>query len=234
MKHWIIPLIMSKMLMLFLLLCITCFSTGFIAAAAPDGQQQGSVSGTVRDAASGEALIGVSVVVKGTVSGTLTDINGKFTIPVSAPQATLLFSFIGYTTQEISAIAGTPVNISMALEMTQISEVVVVGYGVQKKESVVGAITQVNSAALVKSGISNVTNAISGKLSGVLTMQQTGEPGNSSQKLSFAGFQAGTVLSLWCLSMVSREISRSRSQRNCHNFSIERCQRHCSFRCQRC
>lgn len=189
-KHWIIPLIMSKMLMLFLLLCITCFSTGFIAAAIPAGQQQGSVSGTVKDAASGEALIGVSVVVKGTVSGTLTDINGKFTIPVSTPQATLLFSFIGYTTQEISATAGTPLNISMALEMTQISEVVVVGYGVQKKESVVGAITQVNSAALVKSGISNVTNAISGKLSGVLTIQQTGEPGNSSSEIIVRGLSS--------------------------------------------
>ena len=73
--------------------------------------QQNTVKGTVKDAATGEALIGVSVVVKGTTTGKLTDINGKFSIPIPTGQATLIFSFIGYTTQELVATAGTDLNI---------------------------------------------------------------------------------------------------------------------------
>ena len=126
--------------------------------------QQNTVKGTVKDAATGEALIGVSVVVKGTTTGQLTDVNGKFSIPITGEQATLIFSFIGYTTQELAATAGTDLNISLATEVTQISEVVVVGYGTQKKESIVGAITQVNNATLMQSGATTVTNAIAGKL----------------------------------------------------------------------
>lgn len=71
----------------------------------------------------------------------------------------------------------------MQLEVTEISEVVVVGYGTQKKESVVGAITQLNNAALVQSGTVSVTNAIAGRLSGVLTIQNTGEPGANSAEI---------------------------------------------------
>jgi TonB-linked SusC/RagA family outer membrane protein len=187
--RWIIPLIMSKMRILLFILSIVSVTAGSVFADEP-GQQQRNVSGVVRDAATGEALTGVSVVVRGTTSGALTDIEGRFSIPVSAQQVTLVFSFIGYTTQELNASAGAQVNISMGLELTQIQEVVVVGYGVQKKESVVGAITQVNNAALVKSGISNVTNAISGKLSGVLTIQQTGEPGNSGSEIIVRGLSS--------------------------------------------
>jgi hypothetical protein len=76
-------------------------------------------------------------VVKGTTTGQLTDINGKFSIPVTSGQTTLIFSFIGYTTQEVAATPGTDLTVAMELAVTQISEVVVVGYGVQKKESVV-------------------------------------------------------------------------------------------------
>ena len=128
--------------------------------------------------------------VKGTTTGQLTDIDGKFSIPVTAGQTTLIFSFIGYTTQEVVATPGTDINVAMELAVTQISEVVVVGYGTQKKESVVGAITQVNNATLVKSGISNITNAIAGKLSGVLTIQQTGEPGANQSEIIVRGLSS--------------------------------------------
>jgi TonB-linked SusC/RagA family outer membrane protein len=181
--QWIIPLIRAKMRFLFLALSFTCFLGGFAAA------QQNAISGTVKDAATGEALIGVTVLVKGTTMGALTDIDGKFTLPVNSP-ATLQLSFVGYTTQEVAAKPGTQITIAMALELTAISEVVVVGYGTQKKESVVGAITQVGNTALVKSGISNVTNAISGKLSGVLTIQQTGEPGAAQAEIIVRGLSS--------------------------------------------
>ena len=152
--------------------------------------QQSAVTGTVIDAVTGEALIGVAVVVKGTTLGTLTDINGQFSLQLPQKEAILVFSFIGYAIQEISTAQGAKFSVAMQLEMTQISEVVVVGYGTQKKESMVGAITQVNNAALIKSGASNITNAISGKLSGVLTVQQTGEPGDNQAEILVRGLSS--------------------------------------------
>jgi len=189
-SHWLKPLIVTKLCILFLICSMTSVSASTIFADDLGTFQQNTVKGTVKDAATGEALMGVSIVVKGTTIGQLTDINGKFTISPPTAQATLLFSFIGYTTQEVSATAGTDLNIDMALEVTQISEVVVVGYGVQKKESVVGAITQVNNAALMKSGTSNITNAISGKLSGVLTIQSSGEPGSGQAEIIIRGLSS--------------------------------------------
>jgi TonB-linked SusC/RagA family outer membrane protein len=129
-------------------------------------------------------------VVKGTTTGMLTDINGKFSIPIPTGQVTLIFSFIGYTTQELVATAGADLNILMATEVTQISEVVVVGYGTQKKESIVGAVTQVNSKTLMQAGETTVTNAITGKLSGVLTIQQDAEPGSDNATLFVRGLSS--------------------------------------------
>ena len=163
-------------------------------AAAPDDPaipQQITLTGKVTDAATGEALIGVTVLVKGTTVGALTDINGNFSIPVSSRQpVTLAISFIGYTAQEVQATPGTPVSVALALEVTQIQEVVVVGYGTQKKESVVGAITQVNSQQLQQAGSTNITNAITGKLSGVLTIQTDAEPGSDNANLYVRGLSS--------------------------------------------
>jgi TonB-linked SusC/RagA family outer membrane protein len=171
---------------------MTAFSVG---AYPPDDEsgtfQQVTVTGKVTDAATGEALIGVTVLVKGTTIGTLTDLNGNFSIPVANRQpVTLLVSFIGYTTQEIQATPGIPVATALVLEVTQIQEVVVVGYGTQKKESVVGAITQVNSKTLMQAGETTITNAITGKLSGVLTIQLDAEPGSDAANIYVRGLSS--------------------------------------------
>ena len=196
---WLKQLIMTKLCILFLLFSITAVSAGTLNTEAIESDyvfrlkgntvdlQQIAVSGTVKDAVTGEALTGVTVIIKGTTLGTLTDINGQFTLLLPQKEAFLSFSFIGYSTQEVKAVQGTNISVAMQLELTQISEVVVVGYGTQKKESMVGAITQVNNASLVKSGASNVTNAIAGKLSGVLTIQQTSEPGNNASEIIIRG-----------------------------------------------
>lgn len=183
-------LIVINLSILFLFCSISHLSAGTITPEELNAFQQNTFSGTVTDGTTGEALTGVSVVVKGTIIGTLTDINGKFSIPGTERQVTLLFSFIGYTTQEVPAAAGTPVSIALALELTQISEVVVVGYGTQKKESVVGAISQVSSAALMKSATPSITNAIAGRLSGVLTIQQTGQPGAHDSEIIIRGLSS--------------------------------------------
>jgi predicted amidohydrolase len=153
-------------------------------------EQQYNVTGTVTDATTGEALPGVTVVIKGTNTGTNTDVNGKFALRIPDRTAVLSFSFIGYTTQEITITQGTDIKVLMVTELKQIEEVVVVGYGTQKKESIVGAITQVNSSTLVQSGIPTITNAIAGKLSGVITIQQTGEPGKNSAEIVVRGLSS--------------------------------------------
>jgi TonB-linked SusC/RagA family outer membrane protein len=194
--------IMVKMCIVFLICTITAVSSDVKASVSGSPSdsypamtefndlQQDFVSGTIKDASTGEPLIGVTVMVKGTTLGTLTDINGQFSLRLPERQATLAVSFIGYATQEIAVNQGSSINVSMQLEVTQIQEVVVVGYGVQKKESVVGAITQVNNATLMKSGTANVTNAIAGKLSGVLTIQQTGEPGANQSEIVVRGLSS--------------------------------------------
>ena len=189
-SHWLKPMIITKLCILFLICSMTSVSAIPVFADDFGALQQNTVKGTVKDATTGEALIGVSVVVKGTTTGQLTDINGKFTIPVADKEITLLFSFIGYTTQELVATPGSDLNIAMATTLTQISEVVVVGYGVQKKESIVGAITQVNNATLMQAGATTVTNAIAGKLSGVLTIQQQGEPGANNANIYIRGLSS--------------------------------------------
>jgi TonB-linked SusC/RagA family outer membrane protein len=190
--QWHKPLIMIKLCILLLLCSITAFSVGSNFPGDEAGNlQQAAITGKVTDAATGEALIGVTVLVKGTTVGALTDINGNFSIPVSNRQpVTILISFIGYSTQEVLATPGTPVAVALALEVTQIQEVVVVGYGTQKKESVVGAITQVNSKSLMQAGATTITNAITGKLSGVLTIQQDAEPGSDNATLYVRGLSS--------------------------------------------
>ncbi len=148
--------------------------------------QQKTVSGTVI----GDDKLpipGASIVVKGSTIGTVTDVNGKFTLNIPVSAQFLIFSFVGLTSKELSVNAGNVFKVTLSESTTGIDEVVVVGYGTQKKESVVGAVVQVGNESLMRSGNSNVTNALAGKMSGVLTMQQAGEPGASSSEIVIRG-----------------------------------------------
>ncbi len=151
--------------------------------------QDKTLSGTVvgEDKA---ALPGVSIVVKGTVVGTVTDINGNFNVKVPSDTKILVFSFIGMKPVEVEIGTQTNINVTLKEETVGLDEVVVVGYGTQKKESVVGAISQIDNKALVRSGVTNVTNAITGKLAGVLTVQQSGQPGSSDSEIYIRGLSS--------------------------------------------
>jgi len=174
-----------------------------------DNDPQVPVTGTVKDAVTGEALAGVTVLVKGSNIGQLSDDNGKFSIRIPDKEAVLQFSFIGYVTQEIKVQQGSVVNVLLEQMTTQISEVVVVGYGIQKKESVVGAITQVDNSSLVKAGTASITNAITGKLSGVLTIQRNGEPGANYAEILIRGVSSWNGSSpLVMVDGVERDFSR--------------------------
>jgi TonB-linked SusC/RagA family outer membrane protein len=151
-----------------------------IQSGSETGTLQGPVKGTITDGATGEPLIGVTVVIKGTTMGQITDARGQFSINLPGQEATLVFSFIGYTTQESVVSAGSTVNIRMQLELQQMEEVVVVGYGIQKKESVVGSITQATGDQILNSlRGADLTNALTGNLPGLITVQNNGIPGGS-------------------------------------------------------
>lgn len=152
-------------------------------------EQQKQITGVVSDN-SGAPIPGATVVVPGTTIGTITDNNGKFTLSVPATAKVFSVSFVGMTTKEVTIGNLTSFKVQLADANVNVEEVVIVGYGVQKKESVVGAITQVDNTALIRSGNSNVTSAIAGKLSGVLTIQQSGEPGANNSEIIIRGLSS--------------------------------------------
>lgn len=139
---------------------------------------QRSVTGRVTDGENNEGLPGVNVIVKGTTTGTVTDFDGNFKLDVPSSEAVLVFSSIGYATQEITVGQNSIINVILAPDVLALSEVVIVGYGEQKKESIVGAITQTSGAVLQRAGgVSNVGAALTGNLPGVVTLSSSGMPG---------------------------------------------------------
>jgi TonB-linked SusC/RagA family outer membrane protein len=147
-----------------------------------------TVRGSVSDE-SGERLIGVTIYVNESV-GTVTDVNGEFVLANVDEQAILTVSSVGFETQNISLVGRTSLSIVMSSSLKELEEVVVVGYGVQKKQSVVGAISQVNNETMIKSGYSNVTSSLTGKMSGVTVMQQSGEPGANAANIMIRGLSS--------------------------------------------
>lgn len=138
------------------------------------------VSGTVQDSETGEALPGVNVIEKGTTNGTTTDVDGKFILKIRDATSVLIFSFIGYQSQEFSVGAQAQFSISLKPDVNVLEEVVVVGYGTQKKESVVGSIAQVTNERLKQSGrVTDLKQSLTGNLPGVTTIVSSGEPGGT-------------------------------------------------------
>ena len=164
---------------LFLLLGMVLLSLGASA------QEKVTVTGNVVDV-TGEPIIGASVLEAGTTNGTITDFDGNFKIQVK-PNATLRFSYVGFETQSVRVSGKKTINITLAEDHQMMEEVVVVGYGHQKKESVVGAISQVNTKELLKSPAGNVSQALAGKVPGLVTAQTSGAPGADDMKLYIRG-----------------------------------------------
>lgn len=152
-------------------------------------QQQKEVTGKVIDSG-GLSLPGVTVMVKGTSIGTVTNVDGEFSLRIPVDAEILQLSFVGMKSQEI--IIGERKTFSIVMEEATIGleEVVAVGYGVQRKESVIGAISQIGTESLTMSGTDNISNAIAGKLSGVLTIQDTGEPGDNHSEIIIRGLSS--------------------------------------------
>ena len=139
-------------------------------------QKHVSVSGRITDELN-EPMIGVSVLEKGTTNGVITDLDGNYTLSASEG-STIVFSYIGYVTQEKKAVAGT-MNIILKEDSKTLDEVVVVGYGVQKKSSVTGAISSVKAEDFENRTITNAEQALQGKTAGVQIISASAAPGSN-------------------------------------------------------
>ncbi|HUH74798.1 MAG TPA: TonB-dependent receptor [Chitinophagales bacterium] len=161
---------MKKNLLLWLLGVLFC-TTQVLA-------QSRTISGVVTDADDGEPLIGVSLLVKGTTIGTVTGIDGDYSLNVDAAQKTLVVSYVGYATQEV-AIVGSSINIKLKSGV-ELDEVVVVGYSSVKKSDVTGSISEVKGEKLSNIPIAGIDNLLQGKAAGVQITSINGRPGGNA------------------------------------------------------
>lgn len=148
--------------------------------------QQKSVSGTVTDE-NGQPLPGVTVAVKGNTMGTITDANGNYSLTNIPEDATLVFSFVGMLTQEVIVGSQTNINISLAVDAIGIEEVVVIGYGSERRVNVIGSIAQVTSEEIENRPVTTISNALAGQMTGVTVIQRSGKPGFSDGEISIRG-----------------------------------------------
>ena len=149
-------------------------------------QQTKTISGTVTEK-SGEPLIGVSISIKGTITGTISDINGNFTIQQVPVNAVLVASFIGFATQEINIGASNVYNFTMEEDDKLLDEIVVVGYGVQSKATLSGSVAVISADEITTTKSDNLVTNLQGKMPGLLIRQQSGEPGVFDNMMSIRG-----------------------------------------------
>ena len=166
---------------------------------------QAQVSGTVVDA-DGVPLPGVSVKVKGSNLGTVTDEKGEYAMLLPADHAILVFSFVGYESQELSTNGTATLNVTLQSAAQALEDVVVVGYGTQKKINVTGAVASVNMADM-RTPVPNLSNALAGKVAGIISVQASGEPGydNGTFTIRGIGTFSGSVSPLVIVDGVQRD-----------------------------
>lgn len=166
------------------------------------------ISGTVYDS-SGATLPGVNVMIDGSSVGTSTDIDGKFSIKVPDDRAVLSFSFLGYAPQKIPIGENDVLKVILQDNIQSLSEVIVIGYGVQKKETVTGAISSIASKEIVKSPVGALSNALVGRVSGLSAIQKSGEPGfeESTIRIRGVGTYAGEQNPLVVIDGIVRDLS---------------------------
>ena len=151
---------------------------------------QNVIKGTVNDV-NGEPMVGVSVVVKGTTTGKITDLNGQYTIKVQ-PKDILTFFCVGMATQEIKVDNQQVINVTLKDDVAALDEVVVVGYGTQKRGSITGAISTVSNKEIMKAPTMSISNIIGSRIAGVAAVQSSGQPGSDNASLTMRG-QSGII-----------------------------------------
>jgi len=170
-KRWFFHCASMKKLMIMLIL---------INLLAPIFAQEQQISGIITDSNTNEPLPGVSIMVEGTRNGTTTDINGKYTVKVDR-NSILIFSFLGYLQERVTIANQTTVDVKLVSDVKRLDEVVVIGYGVQRKESVTGSVASVKGDLIKEVPSANITTALQGRIAGVDMSQTSTKPGESMQ-----------------------------------------------------
>ncbi|MEK6481395.1 TonB-dependent receptor [Catalinimonas sp. 4WD22] len=149
--------------------------------------QETTVTGQVTSLEDSEGIPGVNVVIKGTSQGTITDVEGKYSIDVPSPESVLVFSSIGYVAEEVVVGTQSMIDIALAPDITSLEEVVVVGYGEQKRETITGSVANIDGEEITKSPTPNVSNSLAGRLPGLVVNQRSGEPGRDDPNILIRG-----------------------------------------------
>ena len=155
--------------------------------------QSSHISGIVADA-SGDPLIGVNVLVKGTTVGTITDMDGRFSLQADRETATLVFSFVGFKDKEVLLKGKTNLSVVMQEDNEILDEVVVVGYGVQKRQSITGSVASINRDEIKAVTSANLTNSLQGKIPGLNIKQNSSEPGSYDNSFNIRGLGSPLVI----------------------------------------
>ncbi len=163
-KHW-------KSILLLAFLCLFLVGTAFSQAVL--------IKGTVTQQSDGSTLPGVTVLVKGTTTGTVTDFDGNYSLKAD-PQATLVFSFVGYTAQEVYVNGESTINVALTADVIGLEEVVAIGYTTRKKGEVTGSVSTVNSEQLERSSNKDVAKSLAGKVPGLIISDRGGYPGSTN------------------------------------------------------
>lgn len=156
-------------------------------------QQAKIITGNIVDQ-NGDPVIGANVVEKGTTNGTISDVNGQFTLNVQQKNPILVVSYIGFTTKEIPVGNASALNIKLSEDSETLDEVVVVGYGVQKRASVTGSVASLLSKDIATVKTPNVSNALAGKLPGLRAVQRSGAPGDDDASIDIRGYGNALVI----------------------------------------
>jgi len=155
--------------------------------------QQRQINGKVTDK-TGNPLVGVTVSIKGSSNGTSTNQNGEYTLNIVGTGNILAFSLVGFRAEEVAIGTQTTINIDLEDEISGLDEVIVVGYGTQKRQSVTGAVSQISGSELLKAPVGNVNNLLAGRISGVVALQASGQPGADGAGLLVRGSSAKYIV----------------------------------------
>ncbi|MDO9340357.1 MAG: TonB-dependent receptor [Bacteroidales bacterium] len=148
--------------------------------------QQQRITGTITNEA-GDPLPGATVQVEGTTLGAITDVDGKYSVDIPNQNVVIVFSFVGYITQKVPVAGKTIINVSMVPTLESLQEVVVIGYGTQKRTTITGSVSIVKGDEVAKIPVANISNSIAGKLAGVSMRPNGGQPGEDNPDIHIRG-----------------------------------------------
>ncbi|MCC5906225.1 MAG: TonB-dependent receptor [Balneolaceae bacterium] len=155
---------------------------------------QETVTGTVVDAETGESLPGVNIIVKGTSTGTITDVNGLYELTLPTESDTLIFSYIGYEALEVPVDSRERIDVELESRAIMGEDLIVVGYGTMQREDLTGSVSQISSVEMTRASVGNTAELLSGRVPGLTTVSRTGLPGESGTQFQIRGFGNPLVL----------------------------------------